>query len=371
MLTHSTRFWIALNLVRGIGAARMRLLLDFFGDAETAWNAAPTELAAAGLSQRLIESIAETRASDRLDRVQKIIERLNLSVLTWDHAEYPHRLRAIEAPPPVLYCLGACLPVDETAVAIVGTRRAGAYGRQVADELATALARSGVTVVSGLARGIDAVAHAAAIRGGGRTFAVLGSGLDQIYPPEHARLAAEIRQHGALLSDYPPETRPDAANFPPRNRIISGLSAAVVVVEAGEKSGALITANFAQLQGRPIYAVPGSIYAVQSKGANALIRDGSEILTDIPSFLTKLNLDRLNGELTARRSLPVGATEAQILAVLSTDPLHVDDISNLSGLPIQQVTSTIALMELKGLVRPLGAMNYVAVREDAAEYKID
>lgn len=371
MVTHSTRFWIALNLVKGIGSARMRLLLDFFGDAETAWNAPPTELAAAGLSQRLIESIAEARASDRLDRVQKIIERLNITVLTWDHADYPQRLRSIEAPPPVLYCLGACLPEDETAVAIVGTRRAGAYGRQVTEELAAALARSGVTVVSGMARGVDAVAHAAAIRSGGRTFAVLGSGLDQIYPPEHTRLAAEIRQHGALLSDYPPETRPDAANFPPRNRIISGLAAAVVVVEAGEKSGALITANFAHLQGRPVYAVPGSIYAVQSIGTNALIREGCEILTDIPSFLKQLNLDRLNGERTARRSLPVGATEAQILAVLTAEPLHVDDISNLSGLPIQQVTSTIALMELKGLVRPLGAMNYVAVREDAAEYNID
>lgn len=371
MLNHSTRYWVALNLVKGIGAARMRLLLNHFDDAETAWNASPADLVAAGISARLAEAIVEARASDRLDRAYAVIDRYNISVLTWDHPDYPRRLLSIEAPPPVLYCIGSCRPEDETAVAVVGTRRAGAYGRQVADDLAGMLARSGVTIVSGLARGIDAVAHSAALRAGGRTFAILGSGVDQIYPPENARLAAEICLQGALLSDYAPGTRPDAVNFPPRNRIISGLALAIVVVEAGEKSGALITANYAHLQGRQVFAVPGSIYAVQSKGTNALIRDGCEIMNDITSLLKQLHLGRLNAERVARQALPENAAEAQILAVLSSDPLHVDDISSLSGLPIQQVSSTLALMELKGLVRPLGAMNFVAVRDEATAYKID
>ena len=199
-------------------------------------------------------------------------------MLTWEEDAYPRRLKEIDQPPPVLYLRGDLLPADEWAVAIVGTRRITAYGRQVTEEVATTLARSGVTVVSGLARGVDSVAHKAALDAGGRTIAVLGSGVDVIYPSEHRSLAERMIASGAILSDYPVGTAPDGVNFPPRNRIISGLSLAVIVVEAGQKSGALITAEFAAEQGRDVFAVPGNINAPQSAGCNALIQQGARPL---------------------------------------------------------------------------------------------
>ena len=197
-------------------------------------------------------------------------------MLTWEDAAYPHRLKEIDQPPPVLYLRGEILDEDGWCVAMVGTRRITVYGRQVAEEMASFLARRGITLVSGLARGVDGVAHEACLRAGGRTFAVLGSGVDRIYPPEHEKPGrTRIIERGAVISDYAPGTPPDSANFPPRNRIISGLSLATIVVEAGETSGALITATFAAEQGRDVLAVPGNINAPQSKGTNRLIQNGA------------------------------------------------------------------------------------------------
>jgi DNA processing protein len=227
-----------------------------------------------------------------------------------------------------------------------------------------------VTVVSGLARGIDAVAHQAALNAGGRTLAVLGSGVDRVYPPEHQKLAERIASHGALISDYAPGTPPEAGNFPPRNRIISGLSRAVVVVEAGLDSGALITASFAAEQGREVFAVPGNINAPQSQGANRLIRDGAHPLLSPQDVLETLNLTMAAEQREARVALPVDASEARLLQVLGQQPIHVDEIRSQTGMPIEKVTSTLALMELKGMVRQVGGMNYVAVREASEEYQV-
>jgi DNA processing protein len=253
-------------------------------------------------------------------------------------------------------------------VAIVGTRRVSAYGRQVTEELGAFLARNGITIVSGLARGVDAIAHQAAIKAGGRTLAVLGCGVDRIYPPENRQLAEKMMSSGAIISDYAPGTPPDSANFPPRNRIISGLSMAVVVVEAGETSGALITAQFAIDQGREVFAVPGNILALQSKGTNRLIQEGARPLLGAQDVLDVLNLERVTEQRAVRKVLPSDSVERQLMGVLSQEPLHVDEIRNQTGLSIDRVSATLVMMELKGLVRQVGGMNYVAVREEQAEY---
>jgi DNA processing protein len=227
-----------------------------------------------------------------------------------------------------------------------------------------------VTIVSGLARGVDAIAHNAALKAGGRTLAVLGSGVDKIYPPEHRALAEKIVVQGAVLSDYAPGTPPDSANFPPRNRIISGLSMAVVVVEAGDTSGALITASFAVEQGREVFAVPGNIFAPQSKGPNRLISNGAKILVSPQSVLEALDLTRNVERREIRKVVPGDETEAALLQVLGAEPAHVDEIRSRLGLPIEKVSAALTMMELKGMVRQVGGMNYVAVREEQAEYRL-
>ena len=254
---------------------------------------------------------------------------------------------------------------------MVGTRHASTYGKEAARVLAADLVRAGVTIVSGLARGIDAQVHRAALEAGGRTLAVLGSGVDIIYPWENAKLAEEISAHGALISEYPLGTQPEASNFPPRNRIISGLSRGVVVVEAGERSGALITADFAADQGRDVFAVPGSIFHRASQGANRLIRDGAAPVLSANDVLEALNLTAVPQQVEAQMLFPTDATEALLLEQLAEDPAHVDEMSRAVGLPIATVTSTLALMELKGLVRQTGGMTYVRAREAGPVYYVD
>jgi DNA processing protein len=361
-------YWVGFNQVRGIGAVRIRALLDFFGSLETAWQAPGDALQAAGLSQRVVENLVQARSGDLLEKTWAIIHEKNIQVLTWEDASYPRRLKEIDQPPPVLYVRGSLVEKDEWAVAIVGTRRVTAYGRQVAEETAAFLAQNGISVVSGLARGVDAVAHEAALRAGGRTIAVLGNGVDRVYPPEHLNLAKRMLEQGAVVSDYAPGTPPDAANFPPRNRIISGLSMATIVVEAGEQSGALITASFAAEQGRDVLAVPGNITAPQSKGTNRLIRDGAQPLLQPSDILEALNINQVAQKQAARTSLPVDAVEAMLMGLLANETLHVDEICAQSGLPVDKVSATLTMMELKGMVRNQGGMSYNVIREKSAEY---
>lgn len=369
--TVDLRYWIGFNLVKGIGPARVRLLLDHFGDLKDAWLASPDALRMAGLDRRSIESVLKARSGIDLDRALQRVEQLAIQALTWDDPLYPRNLRNIAMPPPLLYVQGSLTPADEWAVALVGTRHASAYGREAARELAAGLAASGVTVVSGLARGIDAVAHRAALEAGGRTIAVLGSGLDQVYPPEHAGLAEAIARAGAVVSDYGLGTAPESANFPPRNRIISGLSKGVVIVEAGEVSGALITADYAAEQGRDVFAVPGSIFQRSGRGTNKLIQQGAKLVTSVADVLEELNLALVNQQQAARTALPADATEAKLLACLSAEPVHIDELGVQVGLPIAQVSGTLALMELKGMVRQVGGMNYIVAKEARAGYSVD
>ncbi|MEJ5241557.1 MAG: DNA-processing protein DprA [Anaerolineales bacterium] len=362
------RYWVGFNLVKGIGAVRLRRLIEAFGSAEAAWQASSLEWQMHGLPPRLCERLEAIRSGDTLDRFWERIQELGIQVLTWDDPDYPARLREIDQPPPVLYVRGQLLPEDDFAVAIVGTRRVTPYGRQVTEEIASFLAAQGLTIVSGLARGVDAIAHQTALRVGGRTIAVLGCGVDQVYPPEHRQLAAQMIEHGALVSDYPPGTPPEASNFPPRNRIISGLSQAVILTEAGETSGALLTAAFAADQGREVFAVPGNIHAPQSRGCNRLIQQGAHVLLEAADVLQVLNLQKVDEQKTARRTLPTDELEGQILQMLS-EPTHIDELSRQTHLPIEKISATLVLMELKGLVRQAGQMYYVAVRETQAVYE--
>lgn len=361
-------YWVGFNMVKGIGAVRFKALLEVFGTAEAAWNASPEALLETGLSRKIVESFQRVHKGVSLEQIWERIQSLEVQVLTWDDDGYPRHLKEIDQPPPVLYIRGSLLPEDEWAVAIVGTRRVTAYGRQVAEEVATTLAHNAVTIVSGLARGVDSIAHQAAINAGGRTLAVLGNGIDLVYPPENRRLASQIMERGALVSDYALGTPPDGINFPPRNRIISGLSLAAIIVEAGMTSGALITASFAAEQGRDVFAVPGNINAPQSQGTNRLIRDGAQPLLNPQDVLEALNLTMVIEHRSIRVALPSDPVESRLYKLLSQEPMHVDEIRSQTNMPIEAVSATLAMMELKGMVRQVGGMNYVAVRETPETY---
>ncbi len=369
------RYWIGFNRVKGIGPAKARALLDHFGDLDSAWRASRIDLQEAGLDKRSIESLEAARKGMDLDALLAEVEKAGLTLLCWDDEGYPRQLREVPNSPPLIYLRGTFTIQDDWAVSVVGTRRATAYGKEVARELAGALAASGVTVVSGLARGVDAAAHVAALEAGGRTIAVLGSGLDKVYPYEHLNLAGQIANSGAVISDYPLGTPPESTNFPPRNRIISGLSLGVIVVEAGDESGALITARVAAEQGREVFAVPGNIFNRTSRGPNRLIQEGAKVVLKAEDVLEELNLKMVAYQAEARAQLPLleGAddNERQLLAQLSAEPLHADELSALVSLPIATVSSALAMMELKGLVRQVGGMRYVVAREPQAPYKVE
>ncbi len=365
------RYWLGFNLVRGIGPVRLRMLLDMFGDVRSAWEASEQVLREMKLDRRSLENFLKVRQQVDLDEVLRHVERAGVHVLTWDSPDYPDLLRQISDAPPVLFVRGEITPADEWAVALVGTRKATVYGREVARMLAADLARNRVTVISGLARGIDSIAHKAALDAGGRTIAVLGSGVDCIYPSEHRQLADAIAQNGALISDYPLGTQPESANFPARNRIISGLSLGVVVVEADLKSGALITADFALDQGREVFAVPGSILSPASAGCNRLLRDGASLVTEVGDILEGLHLDHLAEKQMAREILPENATEAAIISHLSAEPRHLDELSRETALPVEVISSTLVMMELKGMTRQVAPLQYVIAREPEEPYTVD
>ncbi len=366
------RYWIAFNRVNGIGPAKVRALIDHFGDLEQAWPAAPIDLKAAGLDRKAIESLLQTRSALDLDRELDRVEKFGAEIIIWDDPDYPPLLRNIPDAPPVLYVKGQLTAADrEWTIAIVGTRKASAYGRQAAETLAEELTRNGITIVSGLARGIDAAAHEAALKAGGRSIGVLACGIDQVYPPEHKRLADRLTEHGALITEMPIGSPPEAGTFPARNRIISGLALGTIVIEAGETSGALITADRALEQGREVFAVPGNIFSKASLGTNRLIKEGATLITSAQDVMEALNLKMIVEHSEARAVIPEDATEAKLLSLISHDPVHVDQIVHDSGLPITQVSSTLAMMELKGMVRQIGAMQYVVARERRAEYKVE
>lgn len=366
------RYWLGCNLVKGVGPTRVKALQEFFGNLESAWCATESELRKIGFDRRTIASFQQAQRDLNLEECLAKVVDAGLTLITWDSPEYPPYLREIPKPPPLLYVKGKFQDIDRFAVAVVGTRRLTSYGRQITRELVSGLVSSGVTVVSGLARGIDGIAHKAALDFGGRTLAVLGSGVDRIYPAEHQGLAEKIvaEQKGAVISEYGLGVKPDARNFPQRNRIISGLSLGVIVVEAGQRSGALITSKFALEQGREVFAVPGNINSPASKGPNRLIQDGAKLVAGVEDVLEELNLKMVFEQAAVQMALPDSAEEAALIAQLSSQPIHIDELSRAANLPSSLVGSTLTMMELKGMVQQVGGMNYVLSREPDPVYEL-
>jgi len=370
MTDKDIKYWVGFSLIPGIGRVRFAQLENHFGSLGSAWQATPAELKKAGLDRNAAQAITTWIPKISLDDEMEKLSRYGVKVFTCNDELYPSRLKEIYDYPPLLYVRGELLPQDEWCLAVVGTRRATVYGRQVTEEIVADLAQSNITTVSGLAKGIDSVAHQAALDAGGRSIAVFACGLDIVYPSENASLARRIMQQGALISEYPLGTRPKADNFPRRNRIMSGLSMGVLVVEADVTSGAMITAQFALEQNREVFAVPGSILSPASRGTNHLIQEGAKLVRDYTDILEELNLMTIARQIEMKEILPASDTESLLLKQLSAEPTHIDEVCRSSGLPVATISSTLAMMELKGLVKQMGPMSYVLAREVREEYRV-
>jgi DNA processing protein len=354
------KYWLGFSLVPEIGPKRLAHLINCFGDLRAAWTASDADLAHSGLERQPLSNLLAARHRIDLDAEMRKVERAGAWLVTLADERYPALLRKLPDAPALLYVRGTLMPGDELALSVVGTRKATTYGRDAAFQLSKQLAGNGVTIISGLAQGIDTVAHRGALEGGGRTLAVLGCGIDRVYPAENAKLAADVAACGALISEFPVGMPPDARNFPRRNRVISGLSLGVLVVEAPEKSGALITATIAAEQGRDVFALPGNIFSQSSRGTNRLIQDGAKLVIDVADILDELNVTHrtLQTQSAAEQIIPASETEARLMEYLGADPIHIDDLVRLSGLPVAVVNSTLTILELKGLARMVGHMQY-------------
>jgi DNA processing protein len=359
---------VRLSLVMGIGPRLRQNLLARFGSISAVLQASRDELCLVDrIGPKLATEIAaapdETQAAREIDDAA----RHGIELLTLSEERYPRMLREIHDPPSVLYFRGTLQPADQLAVAIVGTRHASRYGLKCAEELASALARAGFTVVSGLARGIDAAAHRGALRAQGRTIAVLGGGLLELYPPENRDLADEVAQQGCLMSEAPPRMKPLSGSFPQRNRIISGLTLGTVVVEAADQSGALITARHAGEQGREVFAVPGPIDSLLSRGCHRLIQDRAKLVSCVDDIIEELGYlvqgikrDGV-GEIRTAAELQLTELEHQVLQAVATSPTLIDDVVASSGLPVPRVLATISVLEMRRLIRRTSGMHVVRI----------
>ncbi len=355
---HERRCLIALHLTHAVGAVRIARLMRAFGSAAAAWSASEVALAAIpGIGARVAARIVRRRQQVDVDRELSRAADAGVRVVTWLDPGYPAGLRTLRDAPPVLYLRGAWSSGPEPAVAVVGTRRASAYGLGIAGILGEVLSEAGVVVVSGLARGIDKEAHAGALRAGGITVAVLGCGVDVIYPAEHRSLLEAMLRRGAVASEMPLGTRPRPQQFPRRNRLISGLARAVVVVEGDVDSGALITARCAVAQGRLVFAVPGSVFAPASRGPHRLLAQGARVLGTPGDVLAALNLPP--GKMARPESVDrLGADEARVLAALGEQAIHIDAVIERTGLSPAQVLGVLAVLELRGLARQFPGKNF-------------
>ncbi|HEX9024688.1 MAG TPA: DNA-processing protein DprA [Geobacteraceae bacterium] len=353
-------YWFALKSVPLVGNVTFRRLLARFDTPERALKAGEAELAAVkGMSAAVAASIKGHDYREFAERECAAVEKAGIRVVNFLHKEYPKVLLEIPDPPPFLYVQGETRE-EAPSIAIVGSRRASTYGLLTTARLAGELAGRGVTVVSGMARGIDAAAHRGALKQGGRSIGVLGCGIDVVYPPDNRGLFREMAEKGWLVSEFPMGTLPLAENFPRRNRIISGLSRGVLVVEAVEKSGSLITAQYALEQGREVFAVPGNINSSTSRGANRLIKEGAKLVEGVEDILEELP------QLQTRRApapeagpgFSLTPQEAAVYTLLSGGPLHIDDIITKSALTVGEVSAMLLRLELKGAIMQLPGKNF-------------
>ncbi|TAK07198.1 DNA-protecting protein DprA [bacterium] len=352
--------WLALARVKGLGCVGFKNLADHFGDPRQAFSASEAELAQVpGLDKGAIEGLLTFSEWEEVAKELERISEAGARILPFSAADYPARLRTIADPPPFLYVKGEMRERDGRAVAVVGSRSASDYGMRITRDLCQGLASLGFTVVSGMARGIDGEAHETALGAGGRTVAVLGSGVDVAYPPEHEKLYRRICQDGAILSELPVGTPPFSYNFPARNRLISGLSLGVVVVEATEKSGSLITAALALEQGREVFAVPGEAGASRSRGTHRLIRQGAKLVETVEDIIEEIAPQLLAQAGAPHReasiSLPpdMGAEARKIYALVMERPLQIDEVIEGSGLSPAKVSEVLLELEMKGFLHQL------------------
>ncbi|MFH1522719.1 MAG: DNA-processing protein DprA [Patescibacteria group bacterium] len=359
------KYNIALNHFPKFGPRRFNKLAEYFPDLENAFKAPAIDLIKAGIENNIAEEFIAIRNSINPDQILEKLNRENIKVVTIDNNQYPKLLKEIYSPPPLLYYRGELDSKDEFALGVVGTRKFTSYGEQITTQIVKDLVRHNLTIISGLAIGIDSLAHEATLEAKGRTIAVLGSGLDKqsIYPSLNRYLSDKIiNSNGVIISEFPPGTQPLKHHFPQRNRIISGLSLGTLVIEAGEKSGALITANHALEQNREVFAVPGSIYSSTSKGPNKLIKLGAKTVTSAEDIIETLDLAYVSSYVESKKIIPETEEEKIIIPHLNYEPMHIDDIIRLTKLKTNVINSTLTIMEMKGMVKNLGGMQYVLAR---------
>lgn len=359
------KYWLAFSKINRLTPQRFKKIINTFPDLKSAWEADLEMLKKTGLEQEIIEDFLLKRQKIDPDREWDLLKKENADIITFTESGYPKLLKEIYNPPSLLYFIGDLEIANNFCLAVVGTRKPTIYGQQVTVSLVQNLSQNGLTIVSGLALGIDALAHQTAMEAGGKTIAVLGSGLDKqsLYPSSNRYLAKKIIENGGLvLSEYPIGTLPLKHHFPARNRLISGLSVGALIIEAPLKSGTLITANFALEQNREIFAVPGNIYSKNSEGSNNLIKLGAKLITSAIDILESLNLKQATSFLDNQKIIAKTKEEEIILAYLNKEPVHIDKIIQLCKLAPSLVNSTLTLLELKGLAKNLGGMNYVLAR---------
>ncbi len=353
------KYWLALNRIEGLGPVTVKKLYDHFQDIGTVWYADEKRISMIeGLNKPAIKAFLETRGAIDLDRELERLGKVKAAAITLEDDSYPPLLRDIYDPPPVLFIKGELVKADEKTIAIVGTRKASRYGLETARQLAQELAARGITIISGLADGIDTAAHTGALDAKGRTIAVFGCGVDVIFPSGNRTLAARIERSGALVSEYPLGSGPEKGNFPRRNRIISGLSLGVIMVEGHYDSGAMITAKQALDQGREVFAVPGPIGLESFRGPHWLIKQGAKLVENVEDVVDELKLqfpgERIPKAAAAHaRCADLSPEEKRIYAVLGPEPKHIDEVAGALNMPVGQLAGQLTLMEIKGAVRQL------------------
>lgn len=351
----------ALNKIAGVGAKKMQMLLNFFGQGENIWRSDLNSLKNSGVGEKLAEKIFLEKTTINPDFEWEKMEKENIQMLTFSDSDYPTLLKEIPNPPYILYKKGTLDLNHSPMISIVGSRKYSSYGSQIAQSLARDLSNAGVVIVSGMALGIDTFAHQGALENHGKTIAVLGNSLDDknIYPVNNFNLSREIMSNGALLSEYPVETKAGPLTFPARNRIVAGLTLGTIVIEAGEKSGSLITANMALEYNREVFSVPGSIFSPLSLGTNNLIKSGARVVTGVKDVLEELDLFKENSVREIIPKNPSTPEEETLLKILSTDPLHIDNIAKLAKLQTATCSGTLSMMEIKGWAKNIGGQNYI------------
>ncbi len=350
---------IALSTFTAFGPARIKLLINYFESAKNVWNAKASELTNVGLGKGLAEKFITHRDNFDFEDYKSKLDKLSINTLTLIDQDYPENLKEISDAPYVLYVRGKLKKTDSRAVAIIGSRLMTGYGKEVSQRFATELAGYGITVVSGLALGVDAEAQRSALKAGGRTIAVLASGLDIISPLTNRGLALEfIKGSGAIVSEYPLGHMPYPSDFAVRNRLISGFSKAVIVIEARMKSGTFHTVNAAANQGRPVFAVPGPITAPSSEAPNYLIQNGAKLTTSVKDVLEELNMQFKVDREAVEKLMPGDPVEEKILELLDTEPAHLDTLVRISGRKTGDISARLTIMEIKGLVKNIGSGVY-------------